>query len=74
MEVKEHLFFIPLILGLYLPIVAANNLARNRAARTMVLVVAGFIALNALAIEGAGAIVNHGVKVAVVPFGKADSR
>jgi hypothetical protein len=65
METKEHLFFIPLILGLYLPIVAARNLARDRAARAMVVTVAGLIALNALAIEGAGAIINHGAKAAL---------
>jgi hypothetical protein len=67
METKEHLFFIPLILALYLPIVSATNLAANRGARTMVLVVSGFIVLNGLAIEGAGAIVNHGAKLALTP-------
>src|SRR6478609_7832022 len=38
METKEHLFFIPLILALYLPIVAARKLASNAAARAMVMV------------------------------------
>ena len=66
METKEHLFFIPLILALYLPIVASRKLASNATARAMVLTVAGFIVLNALAIEGAGAIINHGAKVAFV--------
>jgi hypothetical protein len=74
MEVKEHLFFIPLILGLYLPIVAAVNLARNRAARAMVMVAAGLIVLDALAIEGAGAIVNHGVEAAYLAGAKAIAR
>ncbi len=69
MEVKEHLFFIPLILALYLPFVARLNLFRNPKARAMVMVVAGFIVLNALAIEGAGAIVNYGVKVNFVHTG-----
>lgn len=64
METKEHLFFIPLILALYLPIVAARKLASNAAARAMV--VATFIILNGLAIEGAEAIINHGAKVALV--------
>jgi hypothetical protein len=67
METKEHLFFIPLILALYLPIVTATNLAASRGARSMALVVAGFIVLNGLAIEGAGAVVNHGAKLAVLP-------
>lgn len=69
METKEHLFFIPLILALYLPIVAARKLAANRAARAMVLAVAGLIVLNGLAIEGAGAVINYGVKVAFVHTG-----
>ena len=69
METKEHLFFIALILALYLPIAAAANVARNRGARAVVMTVAAFIALNGLAIEGAGAIVNYGVKVAFVHAG-----
>jgi hypothetical protein len=73
METKEHLFFIPLILALYLPIVAAKNLARNKAARTMVMVVATFIVLNGLAIEGAGAIINYGAKVVFIHSGTKGS-
>ena len=69
METKEHLFFIPLILALYLPIVAARKLAANAAARTMVMVVATFIILNGLAIEGAGAIINYGAKIAFIHTG-----
>ena len=69
METKEHLFFVPLILALYLPIVAAKKLATNKAARAMVMVVATFVVLNALAIEGAGAVINYGVKVAFVHTG-----
>jgi len=71
METKERLFFIPLILALYLPIAAAANLARNGGARAVVLVVAGFIVLNGLAIEGAGAVVSYAVKVAFVHAGVA---
>jgi hypothetical protein len=62
METKEHLFFIPGILALLLPIVAAKVMAQNRAARLMIVVVAGLIVLNGLAIEGAGAIINAGAK------------
>src|SRR5262245_13467056 len=69
METKEHLFFIPLILALYLPIVAARRLAQNKAARNMVMVVATLVVLNGLAIEGAGAVINYGVKVAFVHTG-----
>ena len=70
METKEHLFFIPLILVLYLPIVAARKLASNAAARAMVMVVSAFIILNGLAIEGAGAIINYGAKVAFIHTGQ----
>jgi hypothetical protein len=69
METKEHLFFIPLILAFYLPIVASRKLASNATARAMVMTVAGFIVLNALAIEGAGAIINHGAKVTFIRSG-----
>ncbi|MDR3497429.1 MAG: hypothetical protein P4L82_22785 [Ancalomicrobiaceae bacterium] len=69
METKEHLFFIPLILALYLPIVSAQNLARNKASRLVTMTVAAFVVLNGLAIEGGGAIINYGVKVAFVHTG-----
>jgi hypothetical protein len=69
METKEHLFFIPLILALYVPIVAARKLAINAGSRIMVIVVATFIILNGLAIEGAGALINYGAKVAFVHTG-----
>jgi hypothetical protein len=65
MESKEHLFFAPLILAFFLPFVARLRLSVNKTARTMVLVVAAFIALNGLAIEGAGAIINWGAKTAL---------
>jgi len=63
METKEHLFFIPAILALYLPIVAHRRLAWEPASRRMVLAVSALIVLNGLAIEGAGAVVNHGAKL-----------
>jgi hypothetical protein len=66
METKEHLFFVTLILALYLPIAAAEQLDANAMARKMVLCVALLIVLTGMAIEGAGAIVNHGVKVALL--------
>ena len=66
METKEHLFFIPLILSFYLVIAARGKLFANAAARKMVLCVAMLIALSGLAIEGAGAVINHGAKVALL--------
>jgi hypothetical protein len=65
METKEHLFFVLLILAVYLPIVAARRLVVDRPARIVAIVVAGLIVLHGLAIEGAGAIINHGAKAAL---------
>jgi heme/copper-type cytochrome/quinol oxidase subunit 4 len=64
METKEHLFFITLILALYLPIAAGDQLHSNASARKMVLAVALMIVLTGLAMEGSGAIINHGAKLA----------
>lgn len=69
METKEHLFFIPLILAFYLPLATRDKLFANTAARTMVLSVAALIALSGFAIEGGGAIINYGVKVAFLHTG-----
>lgn len=69
METKEHLFFIPLLLALYLPFAARAKLFANSAARNMVLAVAALIVLAGLAIEGGGAVINYGVKVAYVHTG-----
>jgi len=67
METKEHLFFIPLILAFFLPIAAMQKLATQRGARLVVLTVAGLIVLNGLVIEGAGAVISNGVKMALMP-------
>ena len=66
METKEHLFFVTLILALYLPIAAADKLYANASARSMVLYVTLMIVITGMAIEGAGAIIDHGVKVALL--------
>jgi hypothetical protein len=66
MEVKEHLFFITGILALLLPIAAWENLHANSAARRMVICVAGMILVTGLTIEGAGAVIDHGVKIALL--------
>ena len=66
MEIKEHVFFITLLLALYLPFASWQKLAGNFAARTMVLSVAALIAVSGFAIEGAGAVINYGVKVSLL--------
>jgi len=63
MEVKEHVFFLILLLATFLPIVVKrNNLILNRHARNLALAVSGMIVLLALTMEGAGAIISMGVK------------
>ena len=66
METKEHLVIMLLVLATYLPVAAANDLAANKDARRVVLWVAGLIALIALMMEGEGAIIAMGVKVALL--------
>jgi heme A synthase len=66
METKEHLVIMLLVLVTYLPIAASNNLAANTEARRVVLWVAAAIVLLALLVEGHGAIIAMGVKVALL--------
>jgi hypothetical protein len=66
METKEHLFFMPLVLALYLPIVARQRLFANAAARTMGLAVSALIVLTAFAVEGGGALISFGAKAALL--------
>ena len=66
METKEHLVIILLLLSTYLPIAAANDLLAVREARRLVLWVAGLIPLFGLMIEGHGAVIAMGVKVALL--------
>ncbi len=67
METKEHLVIMLVLLATYLPIAADNNLAANKGARQLVLCVSGLMALLALLMEGEGAIIAMGVKVALLP-------
>lgn len=63
MEVKEHVFFLVLLLATFLPIVVKrNNVLQNRHARNLGLAVSGMIVVLAQAMEGAGAIIAMGVK------------
>ncbi len=70
METKEHLFLITAILAFLLPIAARERLYSNPAARKLVLSIAGLIAITGLAVEGAGAVIDHGVKIALLQASK----
>lgn len=66
METKEHLFFVAAVLAFLLPITTRESLYSNSAARGLVLSVSGLIVVTGLAVEAAGAIIDHGVKVALL--------
>lgn len=70
METKEHLFFVVAILAFLLPVAARESLHSNSAARTLVLAVAGLIVVMGLSVEAAGAIIDHGVKIALLQDAK----
>jgi hypothetical protein len=66
METKEHLFFDTAILAFLLPLATREKLDANAAARKLVLALAGLILVTGLVMEGAGAVISHGVKVALL--------
>jgi hypothetical protein len=66
METKEHLFFVTAILAFLLPVAAQEKLYANPMARKLVLATAALVAITGLAVEGAGAVIDHGVKVALL--------
>ncbi|MFZ3206811.1 MAG: hypothetical protein WA161_23465 [Pseudomonas sp.] len=66
METKEHLFLSLLLLATYLPIAAFGLTAGRSQVRVLVLWVAAWIVLLGLSMEGAGAFVSMGVKVALL--------
>jgi hypothetical protein len=74
METKEHLFFLTAILAFLLPVAAREKTYSNSAARKLVLSVAALVAITGLAVEGAGAVIEHGAKVALLGRGSKRGR
>ena len=66
MEMKEHVVIMLLLLATFLPIAASNNLATNKAARKMMLWVAGLVVLIGMAMDGSGAVIGIGAKVSLM--------
>jgi len=66
METKEHVFLMLLLLATYLPIAASGSLAKSKAARKVVLWVAGLIVPISLSMEGSGAIIAIAVKIGLL--------
>ena len=65
MEVKEHVLLMLVLLASYLPIVASADLSENKSARTITMWVAGLMVLVGLGMDGAGAIISVGAKLAL---------
>lgn len=66
MEAKEHVFLMLLLLATFLPIAAYGDVVKKPSTRKVVLWTSALVALMSLAMEGAGAFVSMGVKVALL--------
>jgi hypothetical protein len=66
METKEHVFFLVLLLATLLPMVVKGPVDKSAALRKVTLWTSAGIALVALAMEGAGAFISMGVKLALM--------
>jgi len=66
MEVKEHIFFSLLLLSTYLPIAVFSLTSGKLALKPVVLWVSAWIVVLGLAMEGAGAVISMGAKMALL--------
>jgi hypothetical protein len=67
MEVKEHIFFLILLLGIYLPIAVYRNVPlAEKQKRNLVLGIAALIVLLGFFMEGAGGIISKGVTMGLM--------
>jgi hypothetical protein len=67
METKEHVLFMLVLLATFLPIAASGNLLRNKSSRSVVLWATGLMVVLGIGMEGAGAIISMGAKIASLP-------
>ena len=74
METKEHLFLITGMLAFLLPVATREELFSHAAARKLVLSVAALIVITGLTVEGVGAVIEHGAKVALLRGGAKGDR
>ena len=67
MEVKEHLFFVMLLLGIYLPIAVYRNAPlMEKDKRCLVLGICALIVVLGFFMEGAGGIIGKGVTMGLL--------
>lgn len=66
METKEHVFLMLLLLATFLGIIVRGEVVKSKPLRSLVLWVSALVVLTGLAMEGAGAFIAMGVKVALL--------
>lgn len=67
METKEHVLMGLLLLATLLPIAATNDLLGSKPARRLMQWITALLVLTGVGMEGAGAIISMGAKVALLP-------
>ena len=66
METKEHAFFMLLLLATFLALAVQGDVSKSAAARKLALYTSGLVVLLIFAMDGAGAMISMGVKVALL--------
>lgn len=67
METKEHIVLMLVLLATFLPILASNDILHSKGSRSAMLWVTGLMVVIGISMEGAGAIISMGAKLAVLP-------
>jgi hypothetical protein len=67
METKEHVVLLLVLLASFLPILASNDIVHGKDVRSLMLWVAGLMTFIGISMEGAGAIISMGAKIALLP-------
>ncbi|MEW6698586.1 MAG: hypothetical protein AB1341_14790 [Bacillota bacterium] len=72
MEAKEHIFFIPLTLSMFLVVIVFNNykVLANKKVKSLIVIAAISVVILGLGIEGFGAMITKGVKMGLISGGK----
>jgi len=67
MESKEHIVLMLVLLATFLPILASNDIVHSKGVRSVMLWVTGLMIVVGIYMEGAGAIISMGTRVALFP-------
>jgi hypothetical protein len=67
METKEHVILMIVLMATFLPILASNDVVHNKGIRSLMLWTTGLMTVIGIAMEGAGAVISMGAKIALLP-------